>query len=64
MENPYERLKELTRGQEINEDIMQKFIAGLNLPEDDKARLSVLKPETYLGEASRLAQEIKIPSLE
>lgn len=65
MENPYERLKELTRGQEINEDIMQKFIAGLNLPDaNDSTRLLALKPETYLGEASRLAKEIKIPSLE
>jgi len=63
MENPYERLKELTRGQDITQEVMQKFIAGLDLPdESEKERLSALKPETYLGEASRLAKEIQIPS--
>jgi adenylosuccinate lyase len=65
MENPYERLKELTRGQEITEEIMQKFVAGLNLPDaSDQTRLSALRPETYLGEAPRLAKQIQIPSLE
>lgn len=64
MENPYERLKELTRGHEITEEVMRKFIAELNLPDaTDKAQLSALKPETYLGEAARLAKEIQIPSL-
>jgi len=64
MENPYERLKELTRGQEITEEVMQKFVSELVLPDaNDKGRLAALKPETYLGEAAKLAKEIQIPSL-
>lgn len=63
MENPYERLKELTRGQEITEEVMRKFVSELGLPNaKDKIRLEALAPETYLGEAARLAREIKIPS--
>ena len=47
--NAYERLKDLTRGAGITRDGIQAFIAGLDLPEDDKQRLLALTPATYTG---------------
>ena len=54
MENPYERLKELTRGHRLTADDMREFIAGLGLPADVTARLSALTPATYTGLAATL----------
>jgi adenylosuccinate lyase len=54
MENPYERLKDLTRGQTIDAAAIQEFVGGLELPEDVKARLSALTPGTYVGLAETL----------
>ncbi len=56
--NPYEQLKELTRGQGMNAESMRAFIAGLDLPADAKARLLALTPGGYSGLAERLAREI------
>jgi adenylosuccinate lyase len=56
--NPYEQLKELTRGQGINAGSMRAFIAGLDLPADAKAQLLALTPGHYSGLAERLAREI------
>ena len=52
MANPYERLKELTRGQAVTRDTIRVFIEGLNLPADDKARLLALTPASYIGLAA------------
>ena len=55
--HPYEQLKALTRGKDgINEETMRSFIAGLELPEDAKARLMALTPATYIGKAVELAK--------
>lgn len=54
MENPYERLKELTRGRRLTADDMRGFIAGLGLPEDVAARLAELTPGSYTGLAAEL----------
>ncbi|MFP5359735.1 MAG: adenylosuccinate lyase [Actinomycetes bacterium] len=54
MENPYERLKELTRGQSIDAAAIQSFVGGLPLPEDTAARLSALTPGGYVGLAEEL----------
>jgi adenylosuccinate lyase len=54
MENPYERLKELTRGRRITGDDLREFVAGLGLPDDVAARLSELTPQTYIGAAPQL----------
>nr|WP_239066487.1 adenylosuccinate lyase [Demequina activiva] len=54
MENPYERLKDLTRGQTIDAGAIQEFVGGLELPEDVKSRLSALTPGTYVGLAEAL----------
>ena len=55
MANPYERLKELTRGRRVTAEIMKEFVSGLDLPAEDKARLLALTPATYVGMADKLA---------
>ena len=55
---PYEKLKALTRGQRINRQILDTFIAGLEIPESEKARLSALKPGDYIGLATQLSQAL------
>lgn len=52
--NPYERLKELTRGKRVTPEGMRTFIADLGLPEDEARRLSELTPSTYIGRAPEL----------
>ena len=54
MDEPYERLKELTRGRRITGDDLREFIAGLGLPDDVAARLSAMTPATYIGAAPEL----------
>ena len=54
MENPYERLKDLTRGQSIDADAIQAFVGGLELPAETKERLSALTPGGYTGLAEAL----------
>ncbi|TQJ49000.1 adenylosuccinate lyase [Phycicoccus sp. SLBN-51] len=54
MDEPYERLKELTRGRRITGDDLRAFIAGLGLPDDVAARLSAMTPATYIGVAPEL----------
>ncbi|WP_363929187.1 adenylosuccinate lyase [Thiocapsa sp.] len=58
VDRPYERLKELTRGQRIGPQALKVFIDGLEIPEDAKAELAALTPANYLGDAARLAREI------
>ena len=54
-DNPYERLKELTRGQKINKKDLGKFVDGLEkVPADFKKRMKQLTPETYVGLAQNL----------
>jgi len=56
---PYERLKELTRGRSgITREIMQEFIRGLAIPDDAKRRLLALTPATYIGNAAAQAAAI------
>ena len=57
MENPYERLKELTRGHRVTGDDMRTFVSGLGLPDDVAARLAAMTPGSYVGIAERLVAE-------
>ncbi|HEV6955067.1 MAG TPA: adenylosuccinate lyase [Promicromonospora sp.] len=57
MENPYERLKDLTRGQRVDAERMREFVAGLGLPDDVAARLTALTPATYTGLAEQLVKD-------
>jgi adenylosuccinate lyase len=58
VEEPYEKLKELTRGQEVNQQTMATFIDGLHLPPHVKTQLKALTPSSYTGNASKLAEFI------
>jgi adenylosuccinate lyase len=56
--DPYERLKDLTRGAAITREDLQTFIRGLDLPPADAARLLALTPATYTGLAPALVRHI------
>ena len=57
--NPYEQLKELTRGKpRITRDELRAFIEKLDIPADAKVRLLELTPGNYLGKATELATRI------
>lgn len=58
IEKPYEKLKELTRGQGIDQQSMQAFIKTLSIPEDVKQQLLKLTPANYTGCAEQLAKNI------
>ena len=51
IENPYEKLKELTRGKKINQQAFQAFIETLDIPEDARSKLLKLTPHNYIGNA-------------
>jgi adenylosuccinate lyase len=57
--NPYELLKELTRGKRIGGEDLITFVNGLDLQQEAKDRLLALKPQTYVGVASDLAARIQ-----
>lgn len=54
VENPYEKLKELTRGNKITKEDIRKFITTLNIPEEEKKRMMELEPKTYIGNAASM----------
>ncbi len=58
IENPYEKLKALTRGEAITQDTLHQFIATLELDENIKAQLLELTPSNYTGFASQLATSL------
>jgi adenylosuccinate lyase len=58
IENPYEKLKALTRGQAVNATTLRAFIGQLELPEQARDALLQLRPEDYTGLAERLAREL------
>ena len=60
MADPYERLKELTRGRRITGDDMRRFVAGLGLPEDVAARLGAMTPGSYTGAAEQLVRFLDV----
>lgn len=58
VEEPYEKLKALTRGQRIDQAGMQAFIDTLEIPDAAKAELKSLSPATYIGNAAEQARAI------
>jgi len=58
IEQPYEKLKALTRGQRIDQAGVQAFIDGLDLPESVKNDLKALTPGSYIGNAAEQARAI------
>ena len=58
IEKPYEKLKELTRGKQIDKQSVQEFVESLSIPEKAKQELLELSPRTYLGNAEEQASSI------
>jgi len=58
IEKPYEKLKELTRGQSITAETLKEFVNGLDMPEQAKQELQALTPAAYIGNASEQAKNI------
>ncbi|MBI4996956.1 MAG: adenylosuccinate lyase, partial [Rhodocyclales bacterium] len=58
VENPYEQLKELTRGKGIEKEALHAFIRTLAIPEAEKQRLLLMTPGNYIGIAVQLAKAI------
>ncbi len=57
--NPYEQLKELTRGKGITPERLKEFIQGLAIPESAKQSLLEMTPASYIGKAIELAERLK-----
>ncbi len=56
--NPYEQLKELTRGKGITKEALREFIGGLAIPQEAKDQLLAMTPANYTGIAASLAKTI------
>ena len=54
--NPYEKLKDLTRGNVVNRETIRNFVEKLDIPDDDKQRLLDMSPATYVGMAAGLVE--------
>jgi adenylosuccinate lyase len=60
IENPYEQLKELTRGKGgINKESLHTFIQTLKIPADAKQSLLEMTPANYIGKAATLCKHIE-----
>jgi adenylosuccinate lyase len=59
IEEPYEKLKALTRGKGINQETLKNFIEQLEIPETARKQLLDLTPATYTGNAEQQAKDIK-----
>ena len=58
VEQAYEKLKELTRGQTIDQTAIRKFIDSLDIPESARTTLRELTPGSYTGNATEQAKSI------
>ncbi len=59
LENPYEKLKELTRGKAIGKSEITKFLNDSGLPKREIERLKKLTPEKYIGLSEKLIDDFK-----
>jgi adenylosuccinate lyase len=59
IEKPYEKLKELTRGQDMSRDVIQAFVEKLDLPAEARQELLALTPADYIGNAIAQARAIE-----
>ena len=56
--NPYEKLKEFTRGKDINREMYENFVGLIGLPDEETEKIQQLKPSTYTGCAEQLAKDV------
>lgn len=59
IDEPYEKLKALTRGKGINQETLKAFIEQLDIPENARKQLLELTPASYIGNAEQQAKAIK-----
>lgn len=55
---PYEKLKALTRGQTINQQVLMDFVETLDIPESAKETIRALTPHNYIGNATEQAKDL------
>ncbi len=55
---PYERLKEMTRGKKVDIGLLRAFIRSLDLPPNERNRLLEMEPRDYVGLAEELAHQV------
>ncbi len=58
IEQPYEKLKALTRGQKIDAEAIRRFVDSLDIPESARQELIKLTPASYIGNAAEQAKKI------
>ncbi len=58
IENPYEKLKAMTRGKAITREDLHELINSVDLPDDARQRLLQLTPQTYVGNAVKQANDV------
>jgi len=58
VDQPYEKLKALTRGQRMTQEVLADFVEALDIPEEGKALLRALRPENYIGNAVEQARTV------
>jgi len=56
-DQPYEKLKQLTRGVRITRAALQQLVRGLKIPKPKKDQLLKLTPEKYIGLAAKLVEK-------
>jgi adenylosuccinate lyase len=58
VEQPYEKLKALTRGQRVSAETLRAFVEGLDIPAGAKAAILALTPAGYIGNAATQARRV------
>jgi len=58
IEEPYEKLKVLTRGQSLNQQRIEAMILTLDLPEEARQQILALTPANYIGAAVALTDRL------
>ena len=58
VDQPYEKLKALTRGPRMTQEVLADFVEALDIPEEGKALLRALRPENYIGNAVEQARKV------
>lgn len=59
IEEPYEKLKALTRGQKVDQTLIQSFVESLDIPAEAKQTLLSLTPRSYIGNAAEQAEQLE-----
>ena len=58
VDEPYEKLKALTRGKRVDAESLNQFIQALDIDEEAKMAMLALTPANYIGQAEQLAKSI------